>query len=676
MSVPDVAVAPSQSVPERGPGPFEEMAQAVDDEIEAVRATSRANVVIVADGERVANGDEFTVYRFAVRRGLVLRDDTHAECELDGEKMDGVVLSARDGELLLSVSRDVGAEVRNGYLVLDNVWLLTALKARLSELAALSGTAILAAADRLLGRAPIHSGYVTPPPPPPVPGRRVLDEQQRAVGCAQGSDTLFLWGPAGTGKSTTVADITAALVSSDSILVVAHTNDAVDSALLKTVERMAGSAELERGQVLRFGPMVNPELRSRFGPLVSFDAVVARRRQELGHRITGLQDEIEMLTAEQEQLERALRRPQIGTTDALDSSARTATRVRLTSLHAQIRRLRSELRAAQSCLETVATDVMKQCRVLATTVHRAYLPRQVDRDFDTVIIDEAGACMPAMAIAAAARARRRIICAGDFRQLGAPVHAKTWRAKRWLGTDVFTIAGIPEAVERGESPAHLVTLRWQFRMAPDIAWLVNEPVYGGLLLDDITVRTRPRGPLGGRALIYVDTSCLAPRTVKRESGTRTNAMHALLVRMLVEKMAAKGLLAIAPGARDPLAVVTPYRGQMELITRHIRRLKGLRGVEAITAHRLQGGERDVVIADFTDSVGATLGHFMTARRLDEESAKLMNVMFTRPRLHLVVVANFDYLLETAPADGLLRQFLLRIRARGRSVDLRELLRRD
>jgi hypothetical protein len=131
-------------------------------------------------------------------------------------------------------------------------------------------------------------------------------------------------------------------------------------------------------------------------------------------------------------------------------------RRRLAGLHAQVDGLRRELRAVQFRIESVAADVMKDCRILATTVHRTYLPRQVDREFDTVIIDEAGAVMTAMAVTAAARARKRVVCAGDFRQLGAPVHAKTWTARRWLGTDVFAIAGIPKAVERGQPPAHLV----------------------------------------------------------------------------------------------------------------------------------------------------------------------------------------------------------------------------
>lgn len=672
MSVPDVtaAVVPSADA---APSPFDEMIRAVDDEIEAVRRKSRANIITVSNGRRIAQGDEFTVYRFGVGRGMTLRDDTRAECELDGQAVDGIVLSARDGELLLSVRRDVGPQVAEGHLVLDNLWLLTALRDRLRELAVPHRMGALAAVDRLLGRAPIRTGHLTPPTPPPIVGRRVLREQQLAVGMALGSDTLHLWGPAGTGKSSTVGDMVAALLRTDSILVVAHTNDAVDGALLKIVERLADDPALAAGQVLRFGPIVNEELQTRFGDLVSFDAVVARRREGIGARIDAARVEITSLEGEQQQLHRALRRPEIGTAGALDVGARAATRSRLASVHIRLGTLEREVRALCNRLDAVAGEVMAGCRILATTVHRAYLPKQVDRVFDTVIVDEAGAVMLPMAVTAAARATRRIVCAGDFRQLGAPVHSKTAAAKRWLARDVFEVAGIPRLIGRGRRPSHLVTLRWQFRMAPDIAWLVNDIVYGGILLDDPSVVARPRGPLGDEALLFVDTSLLSPRTIKRQSGTRTNALNAFIARALVERLVGKGLLAGASGPKGPVGVVSPYRGQIELIRRQLCRVPGGGAVEVSTVHRLQGGERDIIIADFTDSRGASLGHFMTARRLEEESAKLLNVMFTRARHHLIVIANFKHLIATAPRDGLLRQFLLRIRERGRAVDPKSLL---
>ena len=664
------AIVPSAA---RGPSPIDEMIRAVDDEIEAVRRNSRANIITVTNGRRISAGDEFVVYRFRVGRGMTLRDDSRAECELDGETADGIVLSARDGELLLSVRRDLGPTIDTGHLVLDNLWLLSALRARLVELAGPHRAGALAAVDRLLGRAPIHAGHVAPPPAPPIPGRRVLQEQQLAVGMALGSDTLHLWGPAGTGKSTTVADMVAALARTDSVLVVAHTNDAVDGALLKIVERLSGDSMVASGQVLRLGPIVNEELRSRFGQQLSFDAVVARRRKEIVSSIDAARAEVAALEGEQEQLRRALRRPEIGTTAALDVGARTATRSRLAWVQSRLATVEQEVRVLGKRLDHVADEVMKGCRILATTVHRAYLPKQVDRVFETVIVDEAGAVMLPMAVTAAARATRRIVCAGDFRQLGAPVHAKTMAADRWLARDVFAVAGIPRLIERGRRPSHVVTLRWQFRMAPDIAWLVNDVVYGGILLDDPSVLARPRGPLGDQALIFVDTSRLSPRTIKRQSGTRTNALNAFIARALVERLVDEGLLAGDSGATGRVGIVSPYRGQIELVRRQLSHVRGAGAVEVSTVHRLQGGERDIIIADFTDSKGADLGHFMTARRLDEESAKLLNVMFTRARQHLVVIANFDHLLATAPKDGLLRQFLVRIRQRGRGVDPKTLL---
>ncbi len=674
MSIADILTDPIAPPPETEQGPLDEMVRAVEDEIEAVRKHQRANLVSVANGRRVAQGADCAVYEFAVRCGMSLRDDTQADCELDGESLAGTVLAARDGTLTLAVPRDLGPTVRTGHVVLDNLWLLRALRDRLHELASTHATLGIATVDRLLGRAPIHCTNCPPPDPPPIPGRRVLEEQQLAVSKALGSDGLYVWGPAGTGKSTTVADITAALVRTDSVLAVASTNHAVDGALLKILDRLGASPLLAAGNVLRLGPIVNDELRDRFGDLVSFDRVVGRRMDELREELARVHEAIGAVQAELEgraspSMSQDGRDP-VSTTggpDAVAASISDDPRIRLGHLL-------SRARSLEERVERVPADVMRDCRILATTVHRAYLPGQVDRAFDTVIIDEAGAVMGAMAVAAAARARRRVICAGDFRQLGAPVYANTILARRWLARDVFTIAGIPGMIARGRTPDYLVALRRQFRMAPDIAWLANGPVYGGILLDDVSVTTRPRGPLGQRALVYIDTSGLAPRTVKHASGTRTNALHAFLVRALIARLYAKEYFPTTPDARDPLAIITPYRGQAELISRHLAHLPGLRGVEASTAHRLQGGERDIVIADFPDSVGPALGRFMTARRLEEESAKLLTVMLTRARLHLVVVANFDFLLATAPADGLLREFLLRIRARGRQVDARSLLR--
>lgn len=665
------SITGKKSVPAFAPpvSPLEHMIRALDDEMDAVRRRSRANIITLMDGVRISSDAESTVYRFTIEGSLSLRDDARALCTLDDQHTAGVVLSARDGVLLLSVPLDLGPVIRSARLALDNAWLLAHLQHRLRELRKLGRAPALAAVDRLLRRAPVASGFVTPPSPPHLPGRQVLQEQQQAVGMALGSDTLYIWGPAGTGKSTTVADLIAALMRGESVLLVAPTNAAVDCALLKLLRRLGGSSVIERGEVLRLGPIVDDELRSGYGEQISLDTVLLRRRQEMEEQLARLDAEIGELGAEHTLLEATLGRPGFGPSASPDSE-RDALRATLDGVVSRLSDRRTAAAELRGAIECVRTDVLARCRVLATTVHRTFLPNQFDRDFDAVIIDEAGAVMLPMAVCAASRARKRIICAGDFRQLSAPVEAKTAAARRWLARDVFTLAGIPQLVEQGRTPAHLIMLTRQFRMAPGISWLVNGPVYGGSLIDDASVASRPRGPLGRNSLIYVDTSFLRPRAVRHASGTRTNAMHAFVLRAMV-----KALTRNASGQRlhGSVAVITPFRGQVEVLRRQLAPLVADDAIEVATVHRFQGDERGIIIADLCDAAGEPLSHFMQARSLDDEAAKLLNVMFTRAKQHIVLVAPFEYLLQHAPADGLLRQFLTRFRQRGRAVDLRELL---
>lgn len=665
------SITGKKSVPPFAPAlsPLEHMIRALDDEMDAVQRLGRANTVPVAEGTRVSSDAESTVYSFTIDRSLRVRDGARAYCVLDDHQTAGVVTSARGGTLVLSVPLDLGPVIRMGRLALDDAVILMHLQNRLRELRRLRRTPPLAAVDRLLGRAPIATGFVTPPSPLLLPGREVLPEQQQAVGMGLGSDTLYIWGPAGTGKSTTVADLIVALMRGESVLLVAPTNAAVDCALLKLLRQLGTSSGIEPGAILRLGPIVDDELRSGYGDQVALNAVVLRRRQELEEQLAPLDVEIGELAAEQTLLEAILGRPEFGVSVSPDS-ARDALRAMLDEVAARLGELRKAADELRGRVGLVRSDALAGCRVLATTVHRTFLPNQFDRDFDTVIIDEAGAVMLPMAVCAAARARTRIILAGDFRQLSAPVEAGTVGARQWLSRDVFTLAGIPQLVNQGRMPAHVVMLRRQFRMAPGISWLVNEPIYGGALVDDASVASRPRGPLGHKALIYVDTSFLRPRAVLRESGTRTNGIHAFVVRAMVKALAQS---ASCQRLRGSVAVVTPFRGQVEVLRRQLAPLVTDDAIEVATVHRFQGDERRIIIADLCDAAGVPLSRFMQARRLEDDAAKLLNVMLTRAQEHIVLVAPFEYLLQHAPADGLLRQILLRFRTCGRQVDLKELL---
>ena len=100
-----------------------------------------------------------------------------------------------------------------------------------------------------------------------------------------GSDTTFIWGPPGTGKTWTLARVVEAHYRAGrSVLLVSNTNVAVDAALEQVAERLRDEPGFVRGLVIRHGPVVSDSLRHRFGAQVTPEEVAARLRWEKWRR--------------------------------------------------------------------------------------------------------------------------------------------------------------------------------------------------------------------------------------------------------------------------------------------------------------------------------------------------------------------------------------------------------
>ena len=71
---------------------------------------------------------------------------------------------------------------------------------------------------------------------------------------ALGNEVSYIIGPPGTGKTETLAAIAYALVQAGrSVLIAAHTNIAVDNAILKLAKFADGLPELHDGQMVPSG---------------------------------------------------------------------------------------------------------------------------------------------------------------------------------------------------------------------------------------------------------------------------------------------------------------------------------------------------------------------------------------------------------------------------------------
>jgi hypothetical protein len=108
----------------------------------------------------------------------------------------------------------------------------------------------------------------------------VNDQQADAVASALGRDTTFIWGPPGTGKTRTIGKIGEQLVRAGrSVLIVSHTNSAVDQALLEVAHDLAN--DLVPGSVLRLGDPRDLRLLKGDGERLRAETHIRERSQEL-----------------------------------------------------------------------------------------------------------------------------------------------------------------------------------------------------------------------------------------------------------------------------------------------------------------------------------------------------------------------------------------------------------
>jgi len=140
-------------------------------------------------------------------------------------------------------------------------------------------------------------------------------------------------------------------------------------------------------------------------------------------------------------------------------------------------------------------------------------------------------------------------------------------------------------------------------------------------------------------------------TIRPESGSANNREEAEHVVQQVTRILG------TPGFDGTIGVVTPFRGQANLINELLSRQEisssKVSGTELLvdTVHKFQGDERDVII--FSPVVSRDAAD--SALRFLELNTHLFNVAITRARSHLIFVG--DRILADKLASGhVLRQF--------------------
>ncbi|MBE7090753.1 MAG: hypothetical protein E7363_02435 [Clostridiales bacterium] len=442
---------------------------------------------------------------------------------------------------------------------------------------------------------------------------KIVTGQENAFQASQNRPITFLWGPPGTGKTYTLAEIAYAYYKKGiPTLILSHSNVAVDCALVELAKRLNKADE---GKVLRYGRHRKKEIERGNITLSSYELALKAD---------------ENLRAEQERLSR---------------ERKTVTFSDSAELEKQRFAFRKRVAEREESLVAAAS-------VVGATLSRAVVSDVLSkRKFGAVLIDEASMCFVPQILYASSLATRRLVVVGDFRQL--PPIVQDPFAKQSLGQDVFRFLG----VVRGKQVCYhpwLVMLNQQRRMHPEIAALVSEQVYGGLLttaqgVEELRENTVESMPFSGRATALLDIGDTFNVCARTEDGSRFNLLSAFISFHLALRSAEQGVETV---------IVAPYAAQVRLLRSLLADFPSPL-ITVSTVHQFQGSETETVIFDTVDFLRQPKAGYLLSQESEEDDValRLLNVAVTRARGKFILLTNARYFATRLPQSFTLRSLI-------------------
>jgi superfamily I DNA and/or RNA helicase len=501
--------------------------------------------------------------------------------------------------------------------------------------------------------------------------------QRQAVQLCRDSQLAFVWGPPGTGKTTTLGHIVTELLhQGQRILVTSTTNAAVDQALAK----LAGMTELqksfERGQIVRIGQSSADTFGTGLRDVVERlnaqqQAQLKRwrnRGQDVHRQLKACDQILDQLRTEAQPLQLDLFEEVTTVLISERDLAPVFSRKRAQDLlnqppdqqRLQVQRRRQRLETvrdlAQQKIDQLSqilrqqeASVVQQARVILATMTNVYLSSLLTPErFDAVIVEEAGMAILPVLFYCAALARHKAIMVGDPQQLPPIVQSRDGYVYRAMGRNIFEVAAQNAPIDE-----FVVMLDVQYRMHPVIGDLVSRLFYEGKLRhsdntgERAEIATRP--PYPGQPLVVIDTAGQTTCTTETGSYSRFNEKTASLCVDLAVEAVRAGL--------DSVAIITPYVAQSRLIRQRLARFRREASqVECRTIHRFQGSERDLVIIDTVDTEPFRPGVLLTDQTPISSAKNLLNVSLSRARGKLIILADVTYFRRRSP-DSLINELL-------------------
>jgi hypothetical protein len=592
---------------------IEDSIKALDVEIQRLKEDGGKDILLF-DGKYLGMSGNKYIYFFNLEEEIYLMDDAPVKVKCNKITTEGVAIFCQGFEILLALNDRLSSPLKNAILQSELWELLVALQKRLRELPD-KGNFPLVRSVADLARSFAESGEL------------ICQGQKRAITKALKDKITFIWGPPGTGKTYTLAQIALkSFLAGEKVLILSHANIAVDGAIeaiAKQISEPMMATLLDKNQVfpvVRYGYSRSDFLRhdqyySSYNQALNSEPDLKDRIKELEEKIKETEDRLQ----------------------------RVALFQRLGKLKNKVTDIEKE-------------TVIPKSKVVGTTISKAQVDPVIFKgSFDVVLLDEASMAYIPQSLFAAGLAGKRIVYLGDFKQLAPIAMTDGFLVDKWLKRDIFEFTKVKERVDQGLFPPHLAMLNKQRRMHPSISGFVTVNIYNHLLQNHNSVEdNRP----WNEVFHLLDTCQMLSITMRDRNDSRFNVLHAFLSVIIA--------LNYNEEKEGSVGIITPYSAQSKFINNILKDIFGAKKwpVNAATVHRFQGSERETIIFDTVDSFRLKRPGILLTSNEREQAQRLINVAVTRAKKQFVAVSNMSYWKSRLSKESILYKLLAYLQEKG------------
>ena len=267
---------------------LEEFRVALEKEIEAVRKGGQSSTLLSGGREIPSNTSDYW-YKFNVDFMPDLPADTPCKLTVGTYKYDVTVIQVEDSCITIASDKKLTPTIGKARLDNGSTVLMERLIKRIEDNAATVNPAANRMIPAIGGTTDTYEAIHSYSSDDLVVDKNSNEKQTAAIDSALNNNITYIWGPPGTGKTTVIKDIIWNLMSRDrSVLLVSHTNTAVDGAIKKVDKKYFdtyGYEEDHQYPILRLGNIADQDVSER----IRIDSHVKQAGKDLQARIDELE---------------------------------------------------------------------------------------------------------------------------------------------------------------------------------------------------------------------------------------------------------------------------------------------------------------------------------------------------------------------------------------------------